>query len=480
MTMLPEVSAPESAIFVDPYVLTAHPTFATLFEIQPTLLEAITESMRERGFDASKPIDVWERRGELIVLDGHTRLKAALECGLAVAIYRHQFADEDEALIYAIANQRDRRNLTAGEILRAIHAADRVKPQGFRSDLVSHDTKSEASRDVTAQTVGVSPATVSRARAVLSDPEATAAVQRGEQSINGAYREVVTKRRIEKTEGKQPKQSSALPVLPPVATRGLFIPPLIDLEILRAKSGAQFNEQKNDNIEWARWSWNPVTGCLHGCNFCYAREIALKIYDQKFEPTFLPERLAAPRNTKVPDKAGEDIGWANVFVCSMADLWGKWVPTEIIRLVLRECVEQSQWNYLFLTKFPNRYEEFARDLPPNTWVGTTVTCQEDVQRAVKAFRKLVDAGHQGVRWLSIEPLLGPIQFNVLELGELFHWMVIGGQSDTRQPDGYVPAFYPPLRWAIDLVKQADLAQVKVYMKTNLLHNSARIREYPNQ
>jgi protein gp37 len=460
-----------------PEFLETRSPFSDLFEIHWRELDAITESMHERGYDASKPIDVWQKGVKLIVVDGHTRLKAAIECGLAVAVFRHEFPDEDAALRYAIANQRNRRNLTDIELMRAAELIDKPKPSGFRSDLLPSGKRSDHSHSQTASILGVGTTTVSRIRAVLSDPEAKAAVQNGEQSINGAYTDVVTKRRFEKTEGKSLKQSN-LPVLPPVATRGLFIPSAADIDTLRAKSGAAFNEQKNDNIEWARWSWNPVTGCLHGCNFCYAREIALKIYDQKFEPTFLPERLAAPRNTKVPDKAGEDIGWANVFVCSMADLWGKWVPSEIIRLVLRECAEQSQWNYLFLTKFPNRYEEFAQEFPSNTWVGTTVTCQDDVPRAVKAFEKLVDAGHKGVRWLSIEPLLGPVQFNVLQLGKLSHWMVIGGQSDTRQPDGYVPAFYPPLRWALDLVKQADAAQVKVYMKTNLLHNSSRIREYP--
>src|SRR6516164_3575401 len=81
---------------------------------------------------------------------------------------------------------------------------------------------------------------------------------------------------------------------------------------------ATFN-QVNDNIGWAKWSWNPVTGCLHNCDYCYARDIANRFYPEKFEPTFHPERLDAPANTHVPKYAGDDPAWRRVFTCSMAD-----------------------------------------------------------------------------------------------------------------------------------------------------------------
>jgi len=47
---------------------------------------------------------------------------------------------------------------------------------------------------------------------------------------------------------------------------------------------SNLNRQKNDDIEWAKYSWNPVTGCLHNCPYCYARDIAERFYQQKFEP----------------------------------------------------------------------------------------------------------------------------------------------------------------------------------------------------
>jgi hypothetical protein len=141
----------------------------------------------------------------------------------------------------------------------------------------------------------------------------------------------------------------------------------------RPRSLVKFNEQQTTSIEWARWSWNPVTGCRHNCSYCYARDIAERFYQQGFVPTFLPERLAAPRNTQVPASAEHDIGYRNVFTCSMADLFGRWVPREWIDAVLVEVAGNPQWNFLFLTKFPQRLPEFM--FPSNAWVGTTVDAQ---------------------------------------------------------------------------------------------------------
>jgi ParB-like chromosome segregation protein Spo0J len=112
---------------------------------------------------------------------------------------------------------------------------------------------------------------------------------------------------------------------------------------------AKMNNQENNNIEWALWSWNPVTGCLHNCSYCYARDIAERFYAQKFVPSFVPGRLSAPANTPVPAEAADSLGYKNVFTCSMADLFGRWVPREWIEAVLQVVADNSQWNFLFLT-----------------------------------------------------------------------------------------------------------------------------------
>ena len=230
----------------------------------------------------------------------------------------------------------------------------------------------------------------------------------------------------------------------------------------RPRGQTKFNSQSTDSIEWARWSWNPVTGCLHGCSYCYARDIADRFYPQGFVPTFIPERLDAPRNTPVPPTATSDIGYGNVFTCSMADLFGKWVPREWIDAVLQSVNTNPQWNFLFLTKFPQRLAEF--EFPDNAWVGTTVDAQARVKVAEKAFAQV----KAKVRWLSLEPLLEPLQFERLDL---FDWLVIGGAS----PSNETPGWHPPLEWVADLEHQARAAGVRVYHKTNLYE---RRREYP--
>ena len=189
--------------------------------------------------------------------------------------------------------------------------------------------------------------------------------------------------------------------------------------------GDTFNNQgDNENIEWALWSWNPVTGCLHNCPYCYARDIAGRFYAQGFAPSLWVSRLYAPLNTPFPAvKASEWVGHKNVFTCSMADLFGRWVPAEWIEAVLKATGDAPQWNFLFLTKFPQRMAEF--DFPENAWVGTTVDCQARVANAERAFRKI----KAGVKWLSIEPMIEPLKFDDLAA---FHWIVLGGSSESSQ------------------------------------------------
>jgi len=237
-----------------------------------------------------------------------------------------------------------------------------------------------------------------------------------------------------------------------------------------AASDATFNKQDTTSIEWAQWSWNPITGCKHDCPYCYARDIAQRftnLYRNGFDPSIWPARFAAPENTHVPQMAEQDVAYRNVFTGSMADIFGRWVPEEWIHLVVERVESNPQWNFLFLTKFPQRVHEFGK-MPKNAWMGTTVDCQERVANAEKAFAKMGG----GIKWLSVEPMLTPLKFSRLDL---FDWIVIGGAS----PSAKTPRWVPPFDWVADLHAQARKAGCAVYHKDNLgMGDGIRLKEFP--
>jgi len=234
-----------------------------------------------------------------------------------------------------------------------------------------------------------------------------------------------------------------------------------------------FNET-NAMVDWARWTWNPGTGCRHGCAYCYAQDLALSarmrpVYVTGFEPTFHPERLKAPAHTR-PRDTGSPLD-RNVFVCSMADLFGRWVPLEWITQVLDAAIANPQWNYLLLTKFPQRLQE-VNDLyggfPDHFWVGTSIDNQARVALAERAFKGI----RASVKWLSVEPLLQPLQFEDLTG---FDWVVIGGQSAQNG----LPSFTPPLEWVESIQAAARRDGCRVFCKSeNMPAAPHLLRELP--
>ena len=180
---------------------------------------------------------------------------------------------------------------------------------------------------------------------------------------------------------------------------------------------------ENSTIEWTDSTWNPVTGCTKvspGCKHCYAETFAERWlgvpghpYEHGFDLRLWPDRLALPLSWKRP---------RTIFVNSMSDLFHERVPLRFIRKVFRVMDEASWHTFQVLTKRADRVAALAAKLawPPNVWMGVSVETAEYLWRADR-LREVPAA----VRFLSIEPLLGPIRN--LDLDGI-DWVIVGGES----------------------------------------------------
>ena len=177
------------------------------------------------------------------------------------------------------------------------------------------------------------------------------------------------------------------------------------------------------SIEWTETTWNPVTGCSKvspGCKNCYAERLAHRLvamgqarYRNGFEVTLQPDLVKLPLSWKKPRL---------VFVNSMSDLFHEKVPDEFIGAVFETMAEARWHTFQILTKRSDRLRELAPRLPwpAHVWMGVSV-------ESAAYTNKIADlaAVPAAVRFLSLEPLLGPIEALPLEG---IHWVIVGGES----------------------------------------------------
>jgi len=180
---------------------------------------------------------------------------------------------------------------------------------------------------------------------------------------------------------------------------------------------------KASAIEWTNSTWNPVTGCTKvspGCKHCYAETFAERWrgvpghpYEQGFALRIWPDRLRLPRTWKKPRM---------IFVNSMSDLFHEDVPAGFVENVFEVMGEASRHTFQVLTKRADRLAELAPRLrwPANVWIGVSVENDRYLWR-VDRLRRVAAA----VRFLSVEPLLGPI--DDLDLDRI-DWVIVGGES----------------------------------------------------
>jgi ParB-like chromosome segregation protein Spo0J len=181
--------------------------FSKLFPVDDRIVEAIRSHMEARGYDKSQPIVIWDEEG--VVVDGHTRLEAAKLAGIHdVPVHHRPFEDEDEALKYAIHNQRNRRNLTDAELMQLIEVVDKRKERGGVREADSGKYQPKASSEAhgksaeeTAKITGISRTKVEKARTIRdhADEKTKEDVKSGKKSINKAYRETQQRRKEEST-----------------------------------------------------------------------------------------------------------------------------------------------------------------------------------------------------------------------------------------------------------------------------------------
>lgn len=248
---------------------------------------------------------------------------------------------------------------------------------------------------------------------------------------------------------------------------------------------------KNTKIDWCDSTWNPVTGCLNSCEYCYARRIAerfkpkdkyvligggitfeghgCRVLDKPlnkaidlgdvyevhevatfpygFDPTFHRYRLHDP---------GSLPGRRNVFVCSMADLFGSWVPTDWIKEVFQACQDHPQHTYLFLTKNTKRYIELAEEMnlpeSPNMWYGSTT----DKPDAPFFFSRRHNT------FVSVEPISEDFGMNIATVLSETNWVIIGAETGNRK--GRVA---PKKGWIMKFVDACRASGTPLFMKESL-------------
>lgn len=221
-------------------------------------------------------------------------------------------------------------------------------------------------------------------------------------------------------------------------------------------------------IEWTDATWNPVTGCTKvtaGCDHCYAYSLA----HRRLRDTYLkgapvrdtPEARADPFAVRLwPNRLHAPLGWREprmVFVNSMSDLFHHDVPDDFVAETFEVMFAAHRHIYQVLTKRPARAARFwakygARlgynTIPPHVWIGTSVENQDVTYRV----RHLAEVPAE-IRFLSCEPLLGPLELDLSAI----HWVIGGGESG---------AGFRPLdpAWARSIRDQCIAADVPFFFK----------------
>ena len=240
------------------------------------------------------------------------------------------------------------------------------------------------------------------------------------------------------------------------------------------------------SIEWVKnpdgtqgYTWNPITGCLNNCPYCYARKLA----NGRLRPRYLANDNVAPiypniEGTRIkardldpfyprfwPERSDDAFNYhcgkpKGIFVCDMSDLFGIGIPEEWTLNVMHVIEHRDQDRFYLLTKQPQNLIKFS-PFPDNCWVGVTAT---DTSILYRALFYLADIKAK-VRYISIEPFLNwsleGYSPNGLaaSLKVAVDWVIIGAQTKPYKP--------PKIEWVQEIVAACDKAGIPVFLKDNL-------------
>lgn len=205
-------------------------------------------------------------------------------------------------------------------------------------------------------------------------------------------------------------------------------------------------------IEWTNSTWNPVSGCTKispGCKNCYAERMALRLkkmgqkkYQNGFAPTIHSDVLKMPLLWKKSQV---------IFVNSMSDLFMQEIPEDFIQTTF-EVMKKAHWHtFQVLTKRSERLIDLGDDLPwpNNVWMGVSVE-NADYTFRIDHLRKT----SAKIKFLSIEPLLGPI--SNLDLTDI-DWVIVGGESGPG-------ARSMKKEWVLEILEQCQRSKVPFFFK----------------
>jgi len=210
------------------------------------------------------------------------------------------------------------------------------------------------------------------------------------------------------------------------------------------------------SIEWTDTTWNPVTGCTKisaGCDNCYAERFSERFrglrghpFEAGFDLTLRPDRIEQPLAWRRPRM---------IFVNSMSDVFHKGIPAAFVDKLF-ETMERADWHiFQVLTKRSSRMREYLRQryvdkvAPRHIWLGVSIEDGSKLSRIVH-----LRGSPAEVRFLSIEPLIGPV--GQVDFSGI-HWVIVGGESGPRAR---------PMRtdWARDVRDQCITQKTPFFFK----------------